>query len=264
MIQTGDKMSFVVDCPACCKAVTVSQDLIGRVMACPHCAKHFSLPAEGAKPVPVATPGSSSPPTLFRVNFTFTCQRCNSTLEGRRDLCGQPGTCPTCGAVFTVPHIDDNTGTAAGPALVADDGQNPTPMHAYATAGSKAPKIRRLETGVQVVVCPRCAAQLPVDADTCSACGIPFTMEGAAAIARTGPETNGYATAALTVGILALLSSCMPVLAPVAIGLGIAGLRRAAKTRSGESGRKPAIAGLICGLGALAVFALSRFWNRLF
>jgi NADH dehydrogenase FAD-containing subunit len=37
-----------------------------------------------------------------------------------------------------IPPVNERTGVAAGLAQVTDDGQLPTPMHAYATAGEKA------------------------------------------------------------------------------------------------------------------------------
>ncbi len=254
-------MSFVTDCPICRKAVTVTSELVGRLVVCPHCVQRFSVAAQGAQPIPIATRQSFTEVGSLPVRFTFTCQRCGSVLESNRDLCGQAGSCPTCGAVFTVPRIDVSTGMAAGPAAVADDGQHPTPMHAYATAGGKAPEIRRLPSGDQVIICPRCGNQMAIDANTCSSCGIPFTMEGAAAVAQVGPNSNGLATAALTVGILSIVSFCFPILGPVAIGLGIGGLYRAGKMGSGESGRKLAWAGIICGLASIGLFGLFTLGN---
>ncbi len=248
-------MCPVLDCPSCHQKVTLPEELVGQTVACPHCTGHFSAPPDGAKPVPLATPRAATAFGLG-IRFTFSCQRCGSVLESRTELCDQPGRCPTCGAVFTVPKVDAQTGLATGPAVVEDDGQLPTPLHAYAMAGSRSPKIRRLDSGSQVIICPRCRGEMPVDADTCTACGIPFTMDGAASVSRAGGPGNGLATAALTVGILAILSSCLPILAPIAIGLGIAGLRRAGQTQTAGSGRGMAIAGIICGLAALGLAAL--------
>jgi DNA-directed RNA polymerase subunit RPC12/RpoP len=172
-------MAFVLDCPSCKKAVTIDPGLIGRLVACPHCSGYFSvaMPPGAVAPVAVAAPHGGAAPTRRR--FTFSCQRCGSVLEAIGEQCGQTGRCPTCGAVFVVPPVDPETGTATEVAVVADDGQLPTPMHAYATAGDRAPKIVRRETGEQVIVCPRCRREMPIDADGCTACGVPFTLEGA-------------------------------------------------------------------------------------
>jgi len=240
-------MSFVLDCPVCHKPVTMTDELIGRVMACPHCAWHFTLPQRGAAPQCVVAPKSIHPSDPARIRFTFTCQRCSSILEARGDMGGQHGRCPTCGAVFVIPQVDPRTGLPAGPAVVEADGQLPTPMHAYATAGDKAPKIRRLQSGEQVIVCPRCRRDMPVDAETCSACGLPFTMEGAAAVSEVGSGRNGLATASLTIGVISLLAFCLPGLGLLAIGLGIGGLRRAEKMGPQRTGRSMAIAGIVCG-----------------
>lgn len=250
-------MTFVVDCPSCRRAVTVADDGVGRVMACPHCSGCFSASADGAAAVPVAAAAGRSASASAGTRFTFACQRCSSVLEGRSELSGQSGVCPTCGAVFVVPGLDAQTGLAYGPATVADDGQLPTPMHAYATAGGKGPVIRRTEAGDQVIVCPRCRAEMPVESETCSACGVPFTMEGAATMGWAESRGSGLATAALTVGILSILTFCAPILGVVALGLGIAALRRAGDSKAPS--RKLAIAGIICGLVSIGLFIVLQF-----
>ena len=93
-------------------------------------------------------------------------------------MCGQPGQCPTCNATFTVPQMDPRTGLTISHADPGDDGENPTPVHAYAAAGEKAPRIIRLEDDSAVIECPRCERQSPIRSDSCLSCGLPFTMEG--------------------------------------------------------------------------------------
>jgi predicted RNA-binding Zn-ribbon protein involved in translation (DUF1610 family) len=248
-------MGFQLDCPACRKAITITPELVGKLMACPHCACHFSLPAEGEKPSIIRPSNTPVRPSAAMVKFTFSCTRCGSILEARGEQCGQLGRCPTCGGVFTVPAVDPHTGLAGGPAAVADDGQLPTPMHAYATAGTKAPKIKRLESGEQVILCPRCGRDMPVDVNTCRSCGMPFTMEGAAQIMEAGPITNNLAPIALTLGILSLPTFCLPILGPAAVIAGWLALRRARVLGPIGAGRSMAIAGMICGILSVVVFA---------
>lgn len=247
-------MAFQLDCPKCSRPVTATGELTGRTVACPHCALHFVIPAPGQPPLVLGRP--DAPRHRESLRFTFSCQRCNSILEGSSDLCGDLGRCPTCGAVFNVPQVDRQTGLPTGPAVVADDGQLPTPVHAYAAAGDKAPQIRRADDGELSIVCPRCSTQMPVDANLCTNCGIPFTIEGAAEITGTAPSGNGLAIAALCVGIASVpLFMLAVVLGPVAIGLGVAGLRRARRLGSTGQGRSMAVAGIICGLVSLAIFS---------
>ncbi len=249
-------MSFQLDCPACRKAITATDDLLGRPVACPHCSTHFRIPARGARPLVRSSSARSD--YVAPIRFTFTCQRCGSILEGASDVCGERGRCPTCGAVFVVPSVDRKTGLPTGPAEVADDGEFPTPVHAYAAAGDKAPQIRRLDSGEQIIICPRCAARMPIDAHLCTTCGIPFTIEGAAAISKSAPGGNGMATAALVAGIVSLpLFIFGVVLGPAAIGLGVAGLRRAGEGERNGAGRKRAIAGIICGGVSLGIFLVT-------
>lgn len=198
------------------------------------------------------------------LRFTFSCQRCASVLEGREELSGRTGRCPTCGAIFVIPQVDTQTGLAAGPARVADDGQLPTPMHAYATAGEKAPRIRTLSGGQSAIVCPRCGRDMPVDANSCGACGLPFTMEGATAVVHASEGSNGWATAALTVGVLSIFTFCFPVAALAAIGLGFAALRKSRHCDPAFSGRSMAIAGIVFGFIGLSMFMVFAYMGRLF
>ena len=252
-------MSFVIDCPACRKGVTATPELVGRVMSCPHCAEYFTIPEDGAAPVCIAAPSYNRSSVVGRTRFTFSCRRCGSILEGRGELGGKHGRCPTCGAVFVIPEVDALTGLPVDRNSVEPDQQNPTPMHAYATAGSNAPTIQRRHDGTQVIICPRCKREMPVEADTCKSCGIPFTMDGADAITRAAPLGNGLATASLTVGILALLTPCLPGAGLIAVGLGIAGLLRANRSGPERIGRGVAIAGIACGAVALGWIAWVAF-----
>ena len=249
-------MSRVLDCPKCSQPVTVSDDLIGRVMACPHCAAHFTVPAADAQPVSVATPISNFPHSMHMVRFTFSCMRCASILEGRGDLSGQRGRCPTCGAVFVVPRVDPATGLALDAAQVADDGQLPTPMHAYATAGTKAPEIRQIGDDELVIICPRCNRQCDIESNACPSCGTPFTMDGAEAIARTGGEYNSIASSAIT---CACLGMCIPGVGLLGAGLGFAAMRRADEMGTARPGYNMGVAALIVGLLTTAFWGVQIF-----
>ncbi len=250
-------MALVLDCPACHLPLSLAPELIGAIVACPHCHEHFILPREGATPERIhRKPTEEALASPQSTRFTFVCGRCDSPLEARSDLCGQPGRCPTCGALFLVPNLKLGTNRAVGPAIVADDGQLPTPMHAYATAGDRAPVIRRLRTGEQVIICPRCRQEMPIDANTCSACGVPFTMEGVAGGAFLEPESNRLASAALIVGILAIIAPCQPVLGPIAIGLGVAGLKEALRIGPARPGFNHSIAGLALGTLSAGIYVV--------
>lgn len=228
-------------------------------MACPHCAGEFNVPRSGTQQLSpslgnfVNTRSQSAHLAMTtggiaqsEVRFSFTCLRCGSILEARGNLCGQKGRCPTCGAVFTVPMVDPQTGVALGAPEVADDGQLPTPMHAYANAGDRAPKIVRKPDGTQAIQCPRCMRQMPVDANICVGCGIPFTMEGASTVVQTSPAHNSQAGWALTLGVLSILMFCFPAPAPVAIWLGWSSYRKT-RSHAAPAGRGLAIAGILLG-----------------
>lgn len=88
--------------------------------------------------------------------------------------------------------------------------------------------------------------------------GPPAAQGGASGAAA--PATNGVATAALVVGLFALVLSIIPVINAVAVlgglvgvGLGIAGLRRA---RRGAAGRGKALAGVLVSVAAALIGAV--------
>jgi len=72
-------------------------------------------------------------------------------------------------------------------------------------------------------------------------------MEGAAENFEDQPEANSAAVFSMTLGILSLPTFCLPILGPIAIGFGIAGLARADKLGPRTPGKKMALFGIVCG-----------------
>lgn len=251
-------MALQVICPACQETLSLQTPLVGEDATCPHCDRKFNIHLEGQIRIsPVSAARNTFQSTDRSIRFTFSCLRCAAVLEAMDRMCGQSGRCPTCGAIFLVPPVDPDTGLAIGNAQVADDGQHPTPMHAYATAGARAPRIIRRGDGRQVIICPRCNREMSVDADACSGCGVPFTMEGAEIIAQGVGETNTAAQLALVCGVLALPTFCFPVVGLVAIVFGVIGMKRASLIGPEATGRRMAIIGMALGLLSICVFFLS-------
>ncbi|NUQ44790.1 MAG: hypothetical protein HUU22_02015 [Phycisphaerae bacterium] len=238
-------MTWQFDCPLCRLPVTAEPQWAGTRVRCTHCNGEFIVPNPDERPAAVA----ASPPLI---RFTFTCQRCGSALEGNSQVSGKLGRCPTCGAVFRVPQVDPRTGLPTGPAVVEDDGELPTPMHAYAAAGEKAPLIRRRDNDELVIVCPRCDMESPVDANICGRCGLPFTMEGATTVAQqTGQAANSLASAAALVGIA---SFCVPFMGAVAIVMGATALLREVSKPVGGANTRPAIIGIVTGVVSCLIY----------
>jgi DNA-directed RNA polymerase subunit M/transcription elongation factor TFIIS len=209
--------TIVLNCPGCQGRLSARTNQIGQMVQCPLCHRPFEVQA------PTAVPSKAPTGRLFH----FQCLRCGSILEARSGQGGHSGKCPTCAAVFTVPEMDPQTGLARANADPGDDGENPTPVHAYAAAGTMAPKlIRHGEDDSLSIECPRCQRQSPVTADNCPGCGLPFTMEGVSATAVTSGSSL-----AQTAWILALVglvfSFCAGIggiLGLVAIIMGVSAL----------------------------------------
>ena len=179
--------------------------------------------------------------------FNFHCRRCESVLEARSDQCGVQGRCPTCGAEFTIPEIDVKTGLALTDADPGDDGQDPTPVHAYAAAGNNAPRLERAATGTLTIRCPRCNRASAVDSDACASCGLPFTLDGMRAV-PSSPKPS-CAAVSLAMGAVAFATiGYVPYLpSALAIGFGARALGRRARSPRAER-RSLAVAGITCGV----------------
>ena len=177
-------------------------------------------------------------------------------MEAHASQAGQPGRCPTCAAVFKIPYLDPRTGLALGVGDSGETRQDPTPVHAYAAAGDKAPEIVHLEGAERAIVCPRCAATSDIEQNYCAACGFPFTIEGANRAAQS--VADGYAVASFVVGLISL-PVCICAGTYGGIGVFIAGalgwtsLTRVRPTGSACGGRAWAIAGLALAMIGLAV-----------
>ena len=160
-----------------------------------------------------------------------------------------------------MPAVDKHTGLPVGNVQIEDDGQNPTPVHAYANAGERAPRIKRLPNGNTVIVCPRCTAHMPIESNLCTVCGVPFTIDGATQVARTQPTSHGFSALSLALGILSIPTMvwCAPFLVPPAVLFGILGIRSANRTGPLRQGYKSAVAGLILSGISLAGYLAYTF-----
>ena len=138
------------------------------------------------------------------------------------------------------------------PTLVEAEAQDPVPLHAYAASGHQAPQIVRRDDGTPVIECPRCNAHNPIDADTCMACGTPFTMEAAPTISKLRRDTR--ASSSITLGVIALVA--FPVLIPgiLATWLGLRSVMFAGP------GRRSALGFVGLTLGLLSLVAGAAFW----
>jgi len=165
-------------------------------------------------------------------------------------MAAQEGQCPTCGNSIVIPILD-RYGRLIDPKTRQIIKPDPHPVHAYAAAGDRAPKILRQSTGRQAIQCPRCFAVSPITANNCKGCGMPFTMEGTT-VEATG-DSNGYCVASLVLGVIGLPTMCFFIPSVLAIVFGIVGMvqiNRAGQTK----GRGLAIAGIICGAAGLLLF----------
>jgi DNA-directed RNA polymerase subunit RPC12/RpoP len=188
---------------------------------------------------------SALPPTGQR--YGFNCVWCSSRLEATDSQGGTEGTCPTCGQQIVIP-IKDRHGRLIDPRTNQILKPDPHPVHAYAAAGERAPKILRKTDGSQEILCTRCNTHSPITANNCRNCGNPFTIEGTTSDAVS--ESSGLAAASLILGIISLPTSpCLFIFGPLALVLGGISYYQAQQT-GGSKGL--ATAGIILGaLGTL-------------
>jgi ribosomal protein L40E len=263
---------LVFPCHICRTSLSAEEAQAGQLMRCPVCKTTLRAPAPqavaaGAAPAGVspargsaaAWPQRPSTHQYSGKRYGFNCGYCSSRLEATESMAAQEGQCPTCGNQITIPILD-RYGRLIDPKTREIIKQDPHPVHAYAAAGERAPKILRAQNGNQVISCPRCMARSPITSNNCQSCGMPFTMEGTTADAIG--ENNGYCVASLVLGIIGLPAFLIVIPSLLGIIFGIIGMRQ---VTSGEvtagAGRGMAIAGIICGsLGF--VFAVIFFGGR--
>ncbi|HRK31735.1 MAG TPA: DUF4190 domain-containing protein, partial [Tepidisphaeraceae bacterium] len=161
---------------------------------------------------------------------------------------GSDGQCPTCGSNITIPILD-RYGRLIDPKSGQIIKPDPHPVHAYAAAGQRAPKIIRVSDGSQHIQCPKCAAYSSVQHNNCRQCGMPFTMEGTTV--EAAGASNGFCVASLVLGIIGIPAFCIGILSGLAIIFGIIGYGQVSSAGD-QGGKGMAIAGIICGgVGAL-------------
>ncbi len=270
-------MIYELPCPHCSQAVSAQDDVAGLRVRCPHCQGKFVLPernrsgfdvplAQNAAPAAdqgVATqPTSASavaapspPPSAPQARFHFHCPLCNSVLEATTGLSGRPGTCPSCATVLSIPELDRRSGQVGQIRILRGDPQDPTPVHAYAAAGGRAPKIVRDEDDRPAIVCPRCETKSPADVDRCDGCGLPFTLEGVSYESVEG-TANGYAVLSLVMALIGLPCFALAVPQFLAVVFGVTAVAQISRSPH-RRGLGMAVAGLIIGSLSLVFLLLT-------
>lgn len=249
--QTGSKFTF--KCLRCDRPVTAARQWAGKEVRCPHCNSVQKVPlSDGSQ----ASIRGATPNLTAKRCFNFVCKRCQSVLEAHTGMSGQQGHCPTCDAFFIIPGVDPRTGMPTGKADPGDDGQDPTPVHAYAASGEQAPTIVRDESGLPAIKCPKCNAHNELDADNCAACGMPFTIEGAS-VARESFFRGGSGMASMILGLLSI-PTCMFFI-PGLLAITLAYLHR--RETPGRKWPASALVGLMLGLLSLPLGVGIWIWR---
>ncbi len=246
-------------CHVCKASLSMDDEYAGRPVRCPTCQGVVKVPQRAAAAVAVSQSQNMRPPAPPPLGssreavrrFGFNCPWCSSRLEATMLTAGQHGQCPTCANDIRIPILDRH-GRLIDPDTNKIVKPDPHPVHAYAAAGDRAPKILHDRTGALTIQCVRCNALNPVAANSCRACGVPFTLEGT--IQREKGSTNGYATTSLVFGILGIPTCLFFVPSILAIAFGIIALVQI-NAAGGTQSRGTAIAGISLGGVGLLVSA---------
>ena len=247
----------LVRCPTCQTTLRVPADAapLARALSGPRASMRSDLsapaPLENRPAAPSRAHGQSGRSTAKR--YGFNCGYCSSRLEATEASAGQDGQCPTCGSTITIPILD-RYGRLIDPKTREIIKQNPHPVHAYAAAGERAPRILRSTDGEQLILCARCGAANPIVANNCKACGMPFTMEGTTL--EASGASNGYAVASMVLGIIGIPASCsiLPSLLAIILGgVGYSQITRSGVEGMSGGGKGMAIAGMVLGAIGLMI-----------
>ena len=251
-------------CGVCQTQLQAPIEQSGKLVRCPKCQTTLRVPGEQrAAAAPATSPnpgdrGSALPPPMMGGSarpmggkrYGFNCQYCSSRLETTEAQAGQEGACPTCGNAIIIPILD-RYGRLIDPMTGKVIKQDPHPVHAYAAAGERAPRILRGANGAQAILCPKCKTQSPISANNCKNCGMPFTMEGTTA--EAAGASNGYAVASLVLGIIGLPTCVIGLISALGLIFGLIALAQTNK-ENGTGGRGLAIAGIATSGVGVALF----------
>ena len=240
-------------CQVCRSALTMEDQYAGKPVRCPSCKAVVTVPA-GGPGTPPAPPVARIPSGYREVvrRFGFNCPWCSSRLEATMATAGQQGQCPTCANTIRIPILDRH-GRLIDPDSKKILKPDPHPVHAYAAAGDRAPKVLRAANGQQTIRCSRCESLNPITANSCRSCGVPFTLEGTVQSEKV--SGNGFATSSLVLGVLGIPTCMIFIPSVLAIVFGTIALTQIRKTGN-TSARTTAIAGIVCGVIGLVVNVL--------
>ena len=268
---------LVFECNVCRTALSAEEDKGGQLVRCPKCLTTLRVPAPQPRATQAVPAGARAPAGGGRSSlgeaasayarggvlgsttrsigrrFGFNCGYCSSRLEANESMSGQEGQCPTCSNTIVIPILD-RYGRLIDPMSGKIIKPDPHPVHAYAAAGERAPRILRSDDGHQHILCPRCQALSSITANNCKSCGMPFTMEGTTL--EAAGTSNGFCVASLVLGIIGIPAFlCFPV--PLAaIVLGVIGFNQVNRSGAEGGGKGMAIAGIVCGaVGSLIAAA---------
>ena len=281
---------LVFECNVCRTVLSAEEGQGGQLVRCPKCLTTLRVPAprrQAPAPTPAAATAASaatgatagvgarsvagrtaaseiasaygrgaplgSPARSTGRRFGFNCGYCSSRLEANEGMSGQEGQCPTCSNSIVIPILD-RYGRLIDPMSGKIIKPDPHPVHAYAAAGERAPRILRSDDGRQTIMCPRCQSLSPITSNNCKSCGMPFTMEGTTL--EAAGASNGFCVASLVLGIIGIFAFiCFPI--PLAaIVLGVIGFNQVSRSGGEGGGKGMAIAGIICGaIGSLIAAA---------
>lgn len=237
------------DCGVCQAKLQVPPSQAGQRVRCPKCQSAVVAPGE---PTSIAPAVGTVAPRGRR--YGFNCVFCSSRLEASESMAGSKGECPTCGNEIVVPSLD-RQGRLIDPLTGQVVKPDPHPVHAYAAAGTRAPRLLRKPDGTRAIGCPRCPAVNPITANNCSACGMPFTIEGTQVDPTAGG--SGMGVASLVLGIIGIFTFCFPLISVIGLILGLVAMAQLSKSQT-TSGRGIAWAGISTSLLGIMVFVV--FW----
>ncbi len=169
-------MDVVFNCTVCKTSLSAPEGQAGSLVRCPTCLTTLRVPAIATAQVAATAPAMAGAPAMTSSGvpirqgvfepqrtstigrrYGFNCGYCSSRLEANESMAAQEGACPTCGNTITIPILD-RYGRLIDPKTRQIIKQDPHPVHAYAAAGDRAPKIIRQRDGGQTIQCTRCGA----------------------------------------------------------------------------------------------------------
>ena len=175
--------NLLLNCPLCQQPFRISEQLAGKNVRCPHCARTLVIPnVNTPKTLPSQQPTQlpqfehefvQSNPTILaqqKQSIHYSCPKCQQPGESPTTMAGQKIACSFCGQRLQIPDTTPSQETKT--ILAVPQGNSPVSPQSQTAAPRLQP-----DTSATMVYCMLCGHRVSSEATACPSCGHPIRSQ---------------------------------------------------------------------------------------